>query len=307
MNRLYIIGNGFDIYHGIRSKYVDFREYLYHHDRELHDLVEQYIPVDGEWSDLESSLADVDVDAITEYASGYLVPYAADDWRDAYHHDYQYEIERIVEGLSSKLKSRFTEWVRQLYVPTRHTLTVCPLNISPTEKFMTFNYTSTLSDIYGVPRAKILHIHGEAKTGQDLVLGHAWRPSDKATTEYDSRYEFDQPDVRVMEGEEILNRYFTQTFKDTQKVISNNASFFCGLLGLHQIFVLGHSMSEVDFDYYREIVKAIDVHKVKWVVTFYDEDERERHMNTLNILEIPNCLTTLCEIKALQVGGRSFA
>ena len=96
-------------------------------------------------------------------------------------------------------------------------------------------------------------------------------------------------------------------WRDTQKVISNNASFFCGLLGLHQIFVLGHSMSEVDFDYYREIVKAIDVHKVKWVVTFYDEDERERHMNTLNILEIPNCLTTLCEIKALQVGGRSFA
>lgn len=303
MNRLYIIGNGFDIYHGIRSEYVDFKRYLYHHDRKLHDLVKQYIPVDGDWSALESALADIDVDSITEYASEYLVSYAADGSWDDNWHDYQYEIELIVEDLSVKLKSLFTEWVGQLSVPTRNTLTVCPLNISPADKFISFNYTSTLSDIYGVPSVRVLHIHGEAKSGQNLVLGHAWRPVDRISPKYDPSLEFDSPDWRVTEGEEILNRYFIRTFKDTRKVIDDNISFFSGLLDLHEIVVLGHSMSEVDFDYYREIAKVVNVHKVKWVVTFHGDDERVRHVNTLNILGIPSCAVTLCEMKALQAGG----
>jgi hypothetical protein len=307
MNRLYIIGNGFDIYHGIRSKYVDFKRFLYRRDRKLHDLVEQYIPVDGEWSGLESALADIDIDSVTEYASEYLGSYAADGSWDDNWHDYQYEIGRIVEDLSVKFKSLFTEWVRQLSVPTRNTLTVCPLNISPADKFLTFNYTSTLSDIYGVPSANVLHIHGEAKTGQDLVLGHAWRPVDRMVPKYDPYFEFDSSDVRVTEGEEVLNRFFIRTFKDTRKVIADSISFFSGLLDLHQIVVLGHSMSEVDADYYREIAKVVNVHKVKWVVTFHGEDERARHANALKILGIPSCAVTLCEMKALQVGGNPIS
>jgi hypothetical protein len=180
---------------------------------------------------------------------------------------------------------------------------VCPLNISPADKFITFNYTSTLSDIYGVPSAGVLHIHGEAKSGQDLVLGHAWRPVDRMRPKYDPSFEFDSPDWRVTEGEELLNRYFVRTFKDTRKVLADSISFFSGLMDLHEIYVLGHSMSKVDFDYYREIAKVINGHKVKWVVTFHGEDERARHINTLNILGIPSCAVTLCEMNDLQVGG----
>lgn len=62
-------------------------------------------------------------------------------------------------------------------------------------------------------------------------------------------------------------------------------------------------MSEVDFDYYREIARVVNVHKVKWVVTFHGDDEHVRHVNTLNILGIPSCAVTLCEMNDLQVGG----
>ena len=44
--------------------------------------------------------------------------------------------------------------------------------------FLTFNYTSTLEDLYAVPDIRVLHIHGEAKlSDSELILGHAWNPA----------------------------------------------------------------------------------------------------------------------------------
>lgn len=114
---LYIIGNGFDLYHEIHSKYSDFKQYLFLNDRIIHDLVEEFIPIEKEWSDLEAALAQIDVNSIVDNASQFLVSYGADDWSDAYHHDYQYEIDKIIKGLSIELKSRFTAWVKQLKIP----------------------------------------------------------------------------------------------------------------------------------------------------------------------------------------------
>jgi len=154
-NQLYIIGNGFDIFHGVCSRYSDFKHYLSSKDSSLYDLVEEFIPVEENWSDLEEVLAHIDVDNIVDVASQFLVSYGTEDWSDAYHHDYQYEVNRIVEGLSGELKSRFSEWVKQLYIPNLADISTQPLNLSKTAKFLTFNYTSSLSSIYGIPRTNI--------------------------------------------------------------------------------------------------------------------------------------------------------
>jgi len=300
MNVLYVIGNGFDIYHGIRSKYADFKAYLSYKDKPLHDLVEQYIPVDSNWSDFESALAAIDIDAVREDASQYLVSYAAEDWRDAYNHDYQYEIEQIVVGLSSKLKFRFSEWGRQLSIPARNELAVRLLDISPSEKFLTFNYTSTLSDIYGVPRANVCYLHGDAKIGQNLVLGHTWRPAPRTEPKCDMDFDLEASDVRLIEGEDLLDHYFSQTFKDTKRIIADNIDFFTSFKNLHKIVVLGHSLSPVDADYYREIVKNVDLRTVEWQVTYCGEDERLRHMDTLRNFGVPLCAISLIEMNALQ-------
>nr|WP_292620255.1 AbiH family protein [Mesorhizobium sp.] len=44
-------------------------------------------------------------------------------------------------------------------------------------KFLNFNYTPSLQDLYGVPDANILHIHGAARDPDaKLILGHGWMP-----------------------------------------------------------------------------------------------------------------------------------
>lgn len=282
---IFVIGNGFDIYHGVPSRYSDFQKYLAINDSSLHSLLEKFISIDENWSELEASLADIDVDNIVDSLSQFLVPYGAEDWSDAYHHDYQYEVDRIIESLSSQLKLRFAEWVRQLEIPTFENLSVHPLSLLPTAKFLTFNYTSSLTVVYGVPSKNIVYIHGEASTGEELILGHAWNP-----IEIPSLNDVPDPenlDTRVLEGNELINSYFGKTFKDTKKVIAEKSAFFGSLAAVSKIVVLGHSLSKVDVAYFEEIARSLDLSKVTWVVTYYGDQEREKHRNALINIGIP--------------------
>ena len=107
---LYIIGNGFDLQHGIRSSYKAFGEHLKSHDRDTYNVVERHLGVSSDfWAEFEEGLAELDTDSVIDYASSWLKSYDAEDWSDAYHHDYQYEINRVVQAISATLRLRFGE------------------------------------------------------------------------------------------------------------------------------------------------------------------------------------------------------
>ncbi|MFL7853368.1 AbiH family protein [Providencia rettgeri] len=59
--RLYIIGNGFDIRHGLPTGYKHFKSYVAKNDQELYDSIEEYIPAGDEWNELESALGEIDM------------------------------------------------------------------------------------------------------------------------------------------------------------------------------------------------------------------------------------------------------
>ena len=46
MAKLYIIGNGFDLHHGMATDYGQFAEYLRRTNSELRDLIDHYFPTD---------------------------------------------------------------------------------------------------------------------------------------------------------------------------------------------------------------------------------------------------------------------
>ena len=289
---LYIIGNGFDIHHGINSRYSDFKNYLLGADNPLHNLITEYIPTEENWSDLEQALADTDSESIIYYASQFLKSYGADDWSDSYHHDYQYEIDKITKGLSTNLKTRFAEWVTQHYIPKRSEVERQIIGIDKNAHFLSFNYTSTLSVIYGVQRDNILFIHGQAgSSNQNIVLGHAWRPNilPKLLDPDD--------DPRIYEGNEIINEFFKKTFKNTQSIIAQNQSFFASLHTVSSIYILGHSLSAVDINYFEEIIKNVDIDKVKWKISFFGTDELGKHKTTIKKLGIDNSKVIFCKLK----------
>lgn len=272
-SKLYVIGNGFDLWHGIPSSYAQFKEYVRQHDQELFAAVDNYLPADEDWSDLESALAELDVYSILDALSCFMTPYGADDWSEAGHHDFQYEVELVAQCLSSGLKARFSEWIRTLVIPTPSTATRCLKGIDADAAFLTFNYTSTLEDLYAVPDSHVLHIHGEARQldGQ-LILGHAWNPEQRRSL--NDRPDIEDIDTRLMEAHWILDEFFSQTFKPSEQLIREHKTFFNQLGAIETVHVLGHSLSDVDLAYIHALLSVPSVAAARWYVACRSEQER---------------------------------
>ncbi len=269
---LYIIGNGFDLHHRVPSSYTDFGRHVQSVDSNLHSLFDNYFSFEGNWADFEKSLAHLDVDLILNGASTYLISYSAEDWSDAYHHDYQYEIDRIVSALSDGLKRQFTQWACGLETLNPFSCQVPLLNLVLDAAYLSFNYTDTLQKLYGISPAQVLHIHNQAiDINSDLVLGHGVSPASIASLNAGANLE-DQ-DVRVTEANELVDEYFSKTYKPTQKVISEHQTFFDSLFDTRCVCVLGHSLSEVDWPYFALIAQKTRLSSPKWIVSYYHETQ----------------------------------
>ena len=277
---LYIIGNGFDLWHGIPSGYEHFKEYVRLHDRDLFQAVENYLPAGDNWWSLESALAEIDIDNIIDDNSQFMASYGADDWSDSGHHDFQYEVEQVVEQLSTHLRARFGEWIRTLSIPTSTTALKFLRRIETDAAFLTFNYTSTLQRLYGVREAQILHIHGEAKMpDSELILGHGLNPAQHKSL--NDRDDIEDLDTRLMEAHSILDEHFLRTFKPSDELIRQYRSFFDHLDAVKSVYVLGHSLSDVDLPYLQALLRNHKVATAEWHVACRNEDERLEKRNRL--------------------------
>lgn len=69
---LYIIGNGFDLFHGIKSSYGSFRKWLQTHDYDTYQTYETVCDYDALWSDFETGMAYVSRDFFLGVRSCYL-------------------------------------------------------------------------------------------------------------------------------------------------------------------------------------------------------------------------------------------
>lgn len=263
--KLYVIGNGFDLWHGIPSSYAQFKEYVRRHDGDLFDAVDSYLPAGEDWSDLESALADVDVDRIIDDLGHFMQSYSAEDWSDAGHHDFQYEVDQVVQCLSTELRVWFGKWIRSLELPTPSTATRRLNGIDANAVFLTFNYTLTLGSLYAVPDAHVLHIHGEARMqDNELILGHAWNPAERRSL--NDRPDIEDIDTRLIEAHGILDDYFSRTFKPSEQLIRENQSFFNQLGAIQTVHVLGHSLSEVDLPYILALLRVPSIAAACWCI-----------------------------------------
>jgi len=267
---LYIIGNGFDLHHGLPTQYWRFKNYLEATDREVFDWVESYIAIDEDWAELELSLADLDTENIVTELEGFLVSYSAEDWSDAGHHDFLYEVEKVATGLSSGLQQHFADWIRSIPLPDRDQVPQLLTSLDKDADYLTFNYTSTLTKLYDIPPENILHIHGEGEDeSSDLVLGHARTAAERLLLQ-DGVDE--DTDTRFAEAMGILDDYFDKTFKPSAKIIEQQKPYFEGLKSITQVVVLGHSLSKVDEAYFLALVEALQA-SPRWTVAVRSLDE----------------------------------
>lgn len=179
---LYIIGNGFDLTHGVKSSYYAFKEYLNRRDKSLSFELDTYFECENFWGDFENNLAFLSREMVMESVDTMLDLYMEtvdEDDDDFSYADYFAAIEmgtQVVPDLTERLPKCFKQWIRTLQ-PVISKNIVCQRVLRKEAMYINFNYTEFLETLYGISAQQILYIHGDRRNQKkQLVLGHGRDP-----------------------------------------------------------------------------------------------------------------------------------
>ena len=303
MSRLYVIGNGFDLYHDLATSYLSFGIFLQENYPSLYESMITYYGLpsieNGNeratgsylWSEFETVLAYLDHESILDEYSDYVASPSSPDFRDRDWGAFQIEIERVVDDLTIELFSAFREFI--LNIDLSKVIRSGTLPLDKNSLYLNFNYTDTLETIYKISNDNVLYIHNQASLDNDLILGHAINPESFEAEEVkppeglsDEDYErwsdmmSDNFDHSFELGKDKMLTYFYKSHKATQTIIEENGCFFNGLNKIDEIYILGHSLSEVDEPYFIELFNSVK-NETQWYVTYYSEEERKGHEEVL--------------------------
>lgn len=288
MSNLFIIGNGFDIDHGIESSYSNFREYL----RKEYNLIEHGIYViptidrehtwdyreiadfwfnvfdannNLEWSKFEDSLfgqnyGDCFSEMITDRDGEENILKMA--WNNE-------ELSHSIVEIVPFINQFFTEWINQVKIDVAESkdtfLELINLN---DDIFFSTNYTCTLENVYDI--GEVCHIHG--KIGEDLVFGHG---------EDASLYEkYERENIGT---EQYLSDIDRALRKNVQMALETHHIFFemLGKIPIEKIYSYGFSYGKADLVYVQKIVKALSRNTIWNLNSFDDRNDRNREFESI--------------------------
>ena len=153
---LFIIGNGFDITHEIKSQYSDFAEWVRQqgHNR-LEQMMETFFSNYRDfWGDIERALGEYDEEDIVDWCS-------PDEGID---YDYPTRSVAAIEDgpdwlfkpILDEFLETFNQWVESIDMNEAK----AKFDLPAESRYLTFNYTEILEKVYNIPQKNILHIHG---------------------------------------------------------------------------------------------------------------------------------------------------
>lgn len=302
IEKLYIIGNGFDLHHNLKTSYIDFARFLKANYPDHFELLEDYIifPKSEKtlWKKFEENLASLDVDQIIDDNIYYLPDIASDNFRTGDLHAFPDTMANICESLTTELIDAFEEFILKVAIPK--SAENRKIQLYKDAYFLNFNYTNTLEKFYDVSRKDIFYIHNSAHFGgKNIVLGHAidphmfeqdeTPPDGLEPEELEHWYEQQQEgfDYSADTGRENIMAYFSKTYKPSKQIIIDNQEYFSQLESVKEIRIYGLSMSDVDKPYLEEIASKVNT-STKWIVSYYNGDEYKSHKETLEDLGIEN-------------------
>lgn len=291
MSNLFVIGNGFDLAHGMKTSFNNFRDYLYiNYQKDFDNILcvpELVVGPHGEELQSESEVAGLivyllnavapDDESVTfrqnwnsiEYLLGKLDLKECFDCVEPQYDkegDRNYFWERNIAEFVCKnmvlavpqITDFLRDWIYGVELPKLPKRQFQEI-INPKEDlFLTFNYTQTLEKVYSCKRENVCHIHGvvtdDFLRDEDLILGHCGK----------KEYASDESVPYEMGNE--LQYLYNILKKDTSKQIDQHSEFFNRVCNTHieKIYSFGFSFSEVDMPYIINLCKLMDTKRMSW-------------------------------------------
>lgn len=275
VDTLIVIGNGFDIWSGLDTSYEAFRKYYVGHLdeilRRLHIKKHHYIDEDGHdtavsdveiiygdpfdpgelesdfWGAFETSLADIDAERLNLFF---------DKDRKGLR-----RMNRSIRNAKRILRTAFCDWIGTITIDSRDQ----GYRFGDNCLVINFNYTDTASKHGFIRPEQEYHIHGEATDKESIVFGHSTHPQLPQSVLYKL-------------GGRFRGLYFVdKLLYETDKHTEDNIQLLCMFLALHgvmceeirHVYVLGHSMSPPDIEYFAFLMRSTQMNDGQAVA---DED-----------------------------------
>lgn len=169
IKHIYIIGNGFDIFTGLKTRYSDFRKWLEHNYIFVYENLKNSYDMSGDWwNDFEEQLGNLDYNRFIKLFTPSKTFEEIQLMRKE-RHFLANELNLLpaisdtpcaqrLKGLLDILQFCFEKWVCncQMVYNNPNYLKLELQN----SYFISFNYTDTLECLYNIPEERVLHIHG---------------------------------------------------------------------------------------------------------------------------------------------------
>lgn len=240
MSKLFIIGNGVDIAHGLKTNYFYFYDYL-HSDNEPIKIKALKALEDGwnirtreDYSDLETKL---------QYPSNEL-KYASDCFGV-----------NLLKAQLKEVRGAFKPWLIKAY--DLQQLNRCKLfNINNDDFVINFNYTDTIHEVYGVDCNNICHIHGSIIN--ELMTSNI----------------YDCNSFELGVGECCNDLFLEGIRKKTSSNFDDYRKRHPKVLSVDEIQIIGLSFSDGDKNFLRKIISEFNGKRIK--IYFYSDEDRRR-------------------------------
>ncbi|WP_312072057.1 AbiH family protein [Anaerotignum propionicum] len=308
---LNIIGNGFDLYHGLPSSYYYFGCYLIENDPDLYMALSkwfrfryysqsrgypyedfEYGVEEQFWTEFEERLGIVDETVIID-------SYDSDLDLEIEDYDIPMEDDKIAE----EIRKSFIAWVsstldvKENYKVIKKNKKILinkeyyKLGFSNSDRYLVFNYTHVLQNIYGIQPKNIYYVHGECTNYENdkLIFGHGNKERiseiQEIINDYDNRSLYQSEKTRQLEYKCLL-RFMENLEKDVDWCKLRAGSFYNHLTEVPEtINVYGMSLGDVDYPYFEQIRKKWP--DIKWNFSYYSKQDEDRINLLVNRLTLP--------------------
>lgn len=286
---LFIIGNGFDLHHNLKCSYDDYKKYLSQNDLQwVVDFFDRNFFVydlPPEFTRLHQNLdqCKTQSDFAQQLATNYWAKQAWNTWRClemilGYINGIEISKQNDALSFATEITNNISNWMKSDIVskiPTSSCLKLPKQNCS----YLNFNYTDLLEKACNIPGTIINYIHN--KIGEKLEFGHAnYQAISDVQNNQCIAPKVDNPALQALldktaadfNNNQTLLKYYKKCLKDVQAILSKNSVYWNTLTSVSRIYVLGHSMSDVDFVYFEEINRKAP--SAEWIISYHNNDSK---------------------------------
>ena len=266
IDKLVLIGNGFDRWQGLPNSYDNFRQYYYRNIAKVLKAME-IVPVTDTHDGSKKVISPVEL----IYGNNIFSP---DKLSDEFFWQFEdslaliddqminlyfgttdrglYDLQETVHQAIDILQKLFGGWISEIKISKVET----ERNIFDQCYFINFNYTGTLEKRFGVDSKYDYHIHGEYDDPEDIIFGHSTHPEMALPELMEQKFGhsvFGGKSKRLM-GEYLIEDVLYETDKHVQDNIDDLCTFMSlsrvHIENISDIYVLGHSFANPDYEYF---------------------------------------------------------